>query len=96
MPKESSGLPEGESEGTYVFLSGDLPPQKSFPIRYDAARELKITAGNVTAVMTAGTPSADGKTVQSGPGMITPERIPLVVFTEGKNAGIVFEKKDLP
>ena len=33
-------LEEGEYEGSYVFLSGNLPPHGSFPIRYDAAHEL--------------------------------------------------------
>ena len=35
-------LEEGEYKGSYVFLSGDLPPQGSVPVRYDTAHELKI------------------------------------------------------
>ena len=46
---ELSGLPEGRQEGTYTFLSGDLPPHGSFDIRYDAAHEICITAGESTA-----------------------------------------------
>ncbi|MBR5754491.1 MAG: hypothetical protein IKX97_01530, partial [Erysipelotrichaceae bacterium] len=30
-----AGLPEGKNEGTYIFLSGDLPPHGSMEIRYD-------------------------------------------------------------
>ena len=91
---ELSGLPEGECEGTYVFLSGDLPPHKSFPVRYDIAHEMEITAGGQTAVITAGLASEDGKTAQVGRNMVTPERIPLLFLTEGKNVSILFEKTE--
>ncbi len=40
-----TGLPQGEKKGTYVFLSGNLPPNGSFPVRYDIAHEMQIKVG---------------------------------------------------
>ncbi|MBO4413890.1 MAG: hypothetical protein J5830_04215 [Clostridia bacterium] len=77
---EKTGLPEGEHEGTYVFLSGDLPPHGSVPVRYDAAHELRLNIGDRVAVLTLGIVSEDGKTVQSGVGTVTPDVIPVVIY----------------
>lgn len=86
-----AGLPAGEHEGTYVFLSGDLPPLGSMPVRYDTAHELRITVGEVSAVIELGIINSDGKTASSGVGCVTEERIPLLFSAEGlKNA--VFTK----
>ena len=87
---EMSGLPAGRQEGTYTFLSGDLPPHGSFEIRYDAAHELRITTDEHTVVIRLGTVSEDG-TVQIGLETVTPERIPLVFFKDGTPVGIIFE-----
>lgn len=86
------GLPEGEQEGTYVFLSGDLPPHGSIPVRYDTAHELRITSGEVSVVISLGFASENGKTASSYLGMVTPERIPLL-FNDGGNLTILFEKQ---
>ena len=87
---ELSGLPVGRTEGNYAFLSGDLPPQKSFEIRYDAAHEMRITAGEDSVVIDLGIVTADGA-VQIGLQTVTPERIPLVLFKDDKPVGIIFE-----
>ena len=87
---EMSGLPEGRAEGTYVFLSGDLPPHGSIDIRYDAAHEIRITIGESTAVIDLGI-VAEGGTMQKSLQMVTPESIPIVVFKDDKPVGIVFE-----
>lgn len=73
-----TGLPEGKQTGSYVFLSGDLPPHGSMPVRYDTAHELQIDAGGVSAVIDMGIASADGKTAESGVNTVTPERIPML------------------
>ena len=43
---ELTGLPEGETEGTYVFYANLVPTRTDY--RYDKADELEITAGGVT------------------------------------------------
>ena len=75
---ELTGLPEGEQEGTYVFLSGDLPPFGSMPVRYDTAHEFALTVGEASVVIDAGIASEDGRTAQVGVDVVTPERIPLL------------------
>ena len=74
-----TGLPAGEAEGSYVFLSGDLPPHGSVEVRYDTAYELKLSAGETSVVIELGEPTQDGKSWQSSLGMVTPEKIPLAV-----------------
>lgn len=90
-----TGLPEGEYEGAYVFLSGDLPPNGSVPIRYDAAHEMRITCGEYDAVITVGFASEDGKTAQVGVGTVTPDRIPMLFHSDGKSFDILFIKGDV-
>ncbi|MBQ6430361.1 MAG: hypothetical protein IJJ99_00575 [Oscillospiraceae bacterium] len=87
---ELTGLPEGEHAGTYVFLSGELPPNGSVPIRYDAAHELKLTVDGQSAVIELGLAAEDGKSAQSGVNTVTPERIPLLFFDDG-SFSVVFE-----
>ena len=87
-----TGLPEGAQEGTYVFLSGELPPNGSFPVRYDIAHELKITVGERSAVIDMGIASEDGTAGQKGVGVVTPERIPMLFFEDGKSFCVAFEK----
>jgi hypothetical protein len=87
-----TGLPEGEHEGTYVFLSGDLPPNGSVPVRYDTAHELRITTGEDTAVIRLGLAAEDGKSATVGVNVVTPERIPLLFTAEGGSFSIVFVK----
>ena len=87
---ELSGLPEGKQEGTYTFLSGNLPPHGSFDIRYDAAHEIRLTVGDISAVIDLGIVT-EGGTVQKYLQMVTPESIPMVLYKEGKPAAVVFE-----
>ena len=42
---ELTGLPEGESQGTYVFLSGDLPPHGSIMVSHGGKGKVAWTAG---------------------------------------------------
>ena len=77
-----SGLPAGEQEGTYVFLTGFLPPHGSLPIRYDVAHEVEITVGETTVVIELGIAAEDGRTATSGLNVVTPERIPMLFSAE--------------
>lgn len=91
---ELTGLLEGEHMGTYVFLSGDLPPNGSVPARYDAAHEVKITVGDKSAVIALGIAAEDGKTARTGVGTVTPERIPMLFYRDGTSFSIIFLKED--
>ena len=86
------GLPAGKKEGTYVFLSGDLPPHGSMPVRYDTAHELQIVVGEQSAVIDLGLASEDGKTASSGVGTVTSTRIPML-FRNGGLFSVVFRKE---
>ncbi len=88
-----TGLPEGTNEAEYVFLSGNLPPHGSMPVRYDTAHELQITAGERTVVIEMGIAAEDGKTAQAGIGTVTPDRIPMLFTENGMMFTIVFEKE---
>lgn len=90
---ELTGLPQGECEGTYVFLSGDLPPHGSFPVRYDIAHEMQITVDGESIVIDMGLAAEDGKTGQAGVDVVTPERIPMLFNEEGRFFQIEFQKK---
>ncbi len=78
-----TGLPAGEQEGTYVFLSGTLPPHGSIPVRYDAAHELRITVGEQTAVIDLGIAAEDGSSASSGVGIVTPDSVPMLFHGDG-------------
>jgi len=90
---DRTGLPAGYCAGTYVFLSGELPPNGSVPVRYDAAHEIRVTVGEQTAVLALGLASEDGKTASVGVGVVTAEHIPLLFFEDGKNETVLFEKE---
>ena len=79
---ELTGLPAGKQEGVYVFLSGNLPPHGSMPVRYDTAHEMQITVGETTVVIDMGVAAEDGKTASAGVGTVTPERIPMLFHGE--------------
>ena len=91
-----TGLPEGEQEGTYVFLSGNLPPNGSFPVRYDIAHEMQIKVGEKTVVLDMGLAAEDGKSGQVGVNVVTPERIPMLFSEDGRYFQVLFEKKYPP
>ena len=88
-----AGLPAGEQEGSYVFLSGDLPPHGSVEVRYDTACELKLSVGEQSVVPEIGEPNADGKGSHVALGMVTAERIPLVFRSDAETVFAVFEKQ---
>lgn len=88
-----TGLPEGEHTGTYVFLSGDLPPHGSIPVRYDTAHELRITVDGKSAVIDMGIAAEDGKSGQVGVNVVTPERIPMLFHQDGQFFHIQFQKE---
>ena len=75
---ELTGLPQGKHDGTYVFLSGNLPPNGSFPVRYDIAHEMQITIDDRSVVIDMGTATPDGKSASSGVNTVTPEYIPML------------------
>ena len=87
-----TGLPEGTQEGTYVFLSGELPPHGSIPVRYDIAHELRITVGERSAVIEMGLASEDGSSAQAGTDTVTPERIPMLFYEDGRSFHVEFRK----
>ncbi len=87
------GLPSGEHEGSYAFLSGDLPPGGSTEVRYDVAHELKLMVGDESAVVAVGLASEDGKTASVGTGIVTADRIPLLIFEDGVNTNVIFIKE---
>ena len=89
-----TGLPEGETEGTYVFLSGDLPPHGSVDVRYDVAHELEITVNGNKVVLNLGIASADGSTATVGVDVVTENRIPVLLKKDNKNFTVTFEKKN--
>ena len=89
---ERIGLPAGEQEGTYVFLSGDLPPHGSMPVRYDVAHEMRIVVGERSAVIDLGLAAEDGKTASSGTGIVTPSRIPML-FRGDAFFSVIFRKE---
>ena len=89
---EQTGLPQCEQKGTYVFLSGNLPPNGSFPVRYDIAHEMQITVGKQTAVIDMGIAAEDGKSGQVGVNVVTPERIPMLFSADGGFFSVVFQK----
>jgi hypothetical protein len=90
---ELTGLPDGRHEGTYVFLSGDLPPNGSIPVRYDVAHEVRITVDGNYAVIGLGIAAEDGSSAQVGVNTVTPERIPLLFSENGRSFHVLFEKE---
>ena len=88
-----TGLPAGEAEGTYVFLSGDLPPHGSVDVRYDVAHELRLTVGDKSVVVQIGEPSEEGKGYHVSLNMVTPEHIPIMLSDDGDYVPVAFEKQ---
>ena len=90
---ELTGLPEGSHKGHYSFLSGNLPPHGSIPVRYDTAHEMSITVDDKTAVIDMGIASDDGESGQVGVNVVTPERIPMLFRDSDSFFNIVFLKE---
>ncbi|MBP0970495.1 MAG: hypothetical protein J5753_00510 [Oscillospiraceae bacterium] len=89
-----TGLPEGAQTGSYVFLSGDLPPHGSMPVRYDTAHEMQINVNEISVVIDMGIASEDGKTAQVGVDIVTPERIPMLFRQDGRSFDVMFIKDE--
>ena len=90
---ELTGLPEGDNEGTYVFLSGDLPPHGSMPVRYDTAHELMITIDGENVTLDVGIAAEDGKTGSVGVGIVKEDLIPVLIHIDGKYMDVRFVKE---
>ena len=89
---ELTGLEAGRHEGSYVFLSGDLPPSGNVPVRYDAAHILQISCGEQSAMIDVGIADENGSSASIGTGIVTAESIPLL-FNNGKQyMTIAFDK----
>ena len=88
-----AGLPAGARKGTYEFLGGELPPHGSLPVRYDIARELRLSAGGESIVVRLGLAQEDGKSFRSGTGTVTGTRITLVHDADGRFRSILFLKE---
>ena len=88
-----TGLPRGEHEAVYVFLSGNLPPHGSFPVRYDTAHELQITVSGKTVVIDMGLAAENGSTGTTGVDTVTPERIPMLFHNDAGFFDVEFLKE---
>ena len=88
-----TGLSKGEQKGSYVFLSGNLPPNGSFPVRYDIAHEMQLKVGIKSVGIDMGLASEDGKSGQVGVNIVTPDRIPMLFDEGGKFFDVVFQKQ---
>ena len=88
---ELLGLPEGEQELTYVFLSGDLPPVGSVDVRYDVAHELGLNIHDTSVVVDMALINDDG-TVTMGINTVTPDRIPMYFSTDTQKINVIFTK----
>ena len=89
---ELTGLEAGRHEGSYVFLSGDLPPSGNVPVRYDTAHILQISCKEQSAMIDVGIADVNGSGASIGTGIVTAESIPLL-FNDGKQyMTIAFDK----
>lgn len=88
-----TGLPEGEHAGRYAFLSGDLPPHGSFPVRYDIVHEMEISVDGQSAAVVMGIAAEDERSGQVGVNVVTPERVPMLFQKDGIFFDIVFQKE---
>ena len=86
------GIPSGEHKMKYEFLSGDLPPHGSMPIRYDVAHELRFSTEKDSYVVQVGIAAEDGSSATVGRDMVTGERIPLLFRGEKGSFSVIFNK----
>lgn len=87
-----TGLEAGRHEGSYVFLSGDLPPSGNVPVRYDTAHILQISCNEQSAMIDIGIADENGSSAAIGTGIVTADSIPLL-FNDGKQyMSIAFDK----
>ena len=90
-------LEEGTYEGSYIFLSGELPPHKSEPIRYDVAHELEIDLninGEIySKVFNCGLVNEDSKTATVGTNVISEDRIPLLFEADSNIYNVIFVRE---
>ena len=75
-----TGLPEGKSEGTYMFMA-NTPPHV-YEYRYDLANELHLTVGSLTVVVNNYLNATDEDTISL-----------YMVNSEGKVEDMLFEKE---
>ena len=89
---ELTGIPAGEQVMKYAFLSGDLPPHGSMPIRYDVAHELRFSTEKDSYVVQVGIAAEDGSSATVGRDMVTEERIPLLFRDDRRSFSVIFYK----
>ncbi len=93
MLSEATELPSGQQTGTYVFLSGNMPPHGYVDVRYDTAMNLQIDLDGASSMIRVGLASSDGSTAQTGTGIVSEEEIPLLLYIDGKNVTVTFRKQ---
>ncbi len=85
------GLPAGKQSAGYQFLSGDIPPHKKIPIRYDVAMYISLSASDSSSVLAVGLVGENGSK-STGTGCTTADRITFIdVELDGK-PGVNFVK----
>ncbi len=88
-----SGLPEGETKGTYLFTSY-LPPYGMTDVRYDTAHNMEIfPEDGEHCTFDIGYAAEDGKTFTVYIGAVTEDTIPLCFQTEEGFRTVEFRKK---
>ena len=94
---ELFGLQPRGYSATYVFLSGELPPNGSIPSRYDVAHELQISfeleEETLVKVFDVGIAAEDGSTATVGTDMVTEDRIPFLFKNDDGLFSVIFEKR---
>lgn len=87
-----TGLPEGEYEAEYSFMTGELPPWGSMPTRYDVAHELRITVGSESVTIDIGV--VDNGSASTGTNCTTENRITFIYYDGNSFQGLDFIKSD--
>ena len=81
---ECLGLPEGEQEAKYVFMSGYLAPHGHVPVRYDVAFMIRLVVGEGDSRSIADVDIGlyENGSFYTGTNCTTPERITFFVEWE--------------
>ena len=90
-----TGLPEGHSEGEFVFIQ-DLPPHGHVDVRYDTAHGLDITLGEGESrkmvTLEIGYAAEDGASATVYIGAVTETSIPILLQGDRLET-VLFEKQ---
>ena len=88
---EAVWLPAGRQEASYQFLSGDIPPHRKIPIRYDVAMYISITVDDSSSVLAVGLVGENGSK-STGTGCTTADRITFIDVELDGRPGVNFVK----